>query len=118
MAEEEPIVDAGEEVAEEVEAAEEDEFVPTTGATDVKLFGKWSFDDIEVSDLSLEVSAATSVINICCSGFALCFGIAYRTFIAVNSGLHCLQGRSCHLFATHGWTVPKEAFPKGLLPHR
>jgi hypothetical protein len=51
MAEEEPIVD----VAEEVEAVEEDEFVPTTGAADVKLFGKWSFDDIEVSDLSLEV---------------------------------------------------------------
>ena len=28
-----------------------------TGATEVKLFGKWSFDDIEVRDLSLEVSA-------------------------------------------------------------
>lgn len=58
MSEEEPIVDAGEEVAEEV-AVEEEDFVPTSGATEVKLFGKWSFDDIEISDLSLEVGVAT-----------------------------------------------------------
>lgn len=47
-AEEEP-----EEVA--VEEEEEEEYVPVGGATEVKLFGKWSFDDIEVRDISLVV---------------------------------------------------------------
>lgn len=46
-AEEEPVV-----VAEE-----EEDFVPVGGATEIKLFGKWSFDDIEVRDISLVVRA-------------------------------------------------------------
>lgn len=55
--------EVGEEVAEEVEevleeaeeiAEEEDEFV-AAGAAEVKLFGKWSFNDIEIRDMSLEV---------------------------------------------------------------
>lgn len=37
---------------------EEEEFVPGGGATEVKLFGKWSFDDIEVRDISLVVREA------------------------------------------------------------
>ena len=55
---EEPIDDiVAEEEAEEVEEEieEEEEFV-AVGATEVKLFGKWSFDDIEIRDISLEVS--------------------------------------------------------------
>lgn len=39
------------------EPAEEEEFVNVGGATEVKLFGKWSFDDIEVRDISLVVSS-------------------------------------------------------------
>jgi hypothetical protein len=38
----------------EGEEPEEENFV-NAGATEVKLFGKWSFDDIEVRDLSLNV---------------------------------------------------------------
>ena len=49
----EEIVDAVEEEVEEIEE-EEEEFV-NAGATEVKLFGKWSFDDIEIRDISLEV---------------------------------------------------------------
>lgn len=45
---------------EEVEEDDEDEFV-AAGATEVKLFGKWSFDDIEIRDISLEVSAVVDV---------------------------------------------------------
>ena len=48
---EEPV----EEYAEEAEVEEEEEFV-AGGKTPVKLFGKWSFDDIEIRDISLEVS--------------------------------------------------------------
>lgn len=50
----EEVVEAVEEVVEEIEE-EEEEFV-AAGATEVKLFGKWSFDDIEIRDISLEVS--------------------------------------------------------------
>jgi len=53
---EEPVEDiVAEEEAEEVEEdlEEEEEFV-AVGATEVKLFGKWSFDDIEIRDISLE----------------------------------------------------------------
>ena len=50
-----------EEVAEEVvdaeeEAEEEDEYAYADEGTEVKLFGKWSFDDVEVRDISLVVS--------------------------------------------------------------
>jgi hypothetical protein len=34
--------------------AEEEEFVPA-GGVEIKLYGKWSFDDIEVRDISLVV---------------------------------------------------------------
>jgi small subunit ribosomal protein S5e len=52
----EEVAEAVEEVAEEAEeiAQEEDEFV-AAGASQVKLFAKWSFDDIEIRDMSLEV---------------------------------------------------------------
>ena len=49
---EEPVV---EETFEEPEA-EEEEYVTSGGATEVKLFGKWSFDEIEIRDISLEVN--------------------------------------------------------------
>ena len=54
---EEPVEDiVADEEAEEVEEDDEEEFV-AVGATEVKLFGKWSFDDIEIRDISLEVSS-------------------------------------------------------------
>ena len=34
---------------------EEDELIAVGGATEIKLFGKWAFDDIEVRDISLVV---------------------------------------------------------------
>lgn len=56
---EEPVVDPveGEEEFEEPEEVEEEEedFVQVGGGAEVKLFGKWSFDDIEVRDISLVV---------------------------------------------------------------
>jgi small subunit ribosomal protein S5e len=44
-----------EEVEEEIIEELEDEFVALGGAAEVKLFGKWSFDDIEIRDISLVV---------------------------------------------------------------
>lgn len=61
---EEPIVDTPEEVQEVEEAQEveeQEEFVQIGGAAEIKLFGKWSFDDIEVRDISLVVRTPTPV---------------------------------------------------------
>jgi small subunit ribosomal protein S5e len=56
-AEEPPVAGAasGEEPEPEENLEEEEDFAPPGGATEIKLFGKWSFDDIEVRDISLEV---------------------------------------------------------------
>ena len=53
---EEAVVDEIAEVEEEAEELdeeieEEEDFV-AVGATEVKLFGKWSFDDIEIRDIA------------------------------------------------------------------
>lgn len=52
---EEPMEDPVEEVEEGDEEEEEEEYVDVGAATEIKLFGKWSFDDIEVRDISLVV---------------------------------------------------------------
>jgi hypothetical protein len=44
----------------EIAVEEEEEYVAVGGATEVKLFGKWSFDDIEVRDISLVVRVVVS----------------------------------------------------------
>jgi len=56
---EEPMEDPVEEVEEgDDEEEEEEEYVDVGAATEIKLFGKWSFDDIEVRDISLVVRIA------------------------------------------------------------
>lgn len=61
---EETPVDIEEEVAvddvdvdDDLVGDDEDELFVESNATEVKLFGKWTFKDIEVRDLSLQVSS-------------------------------------------------------------
>ena len=53
---EEPVYEEQTEEVEEVEEAEEEEYETFDDAPEIKLFGKWSFDDVEVRDISLVVS--------------------------------------------------------------
>ena len=53
LVEEEAVEEEGEEEATLVE----DDFVVVGGAGEIKLFAKWSFDDIEIRDISLVVSS-------------------------------------------------------------
>ena len=54
--EETPYEPTTEEEEVEVEVEEEEEvFAPGSSAVEIKLFGKWSFDDIEIRDISLVV---------------------------------------------------------------
>lgn len=52
-----------EEPVEEPESEEEEDFVAVGGVTEVKLFGKWSFDDIEIRDISLVVSSSRNRVG-------------------------------------------------------
>ena len=92
------------------EEEEEEHFVAVGGATEVKLFGKWSFDDIEIRDISLVVS--TGLLN-----FRRPVCVKSNSF-GISPGLHCMQGRPCHLPSSHSWPIPEEAIPQGILPHR
>jgi hypothetical protein len=87
---EEPVA-VGEEEEEEV-AADEDEIFAGAGsgvggpaATEIKLFGKWSFDDIEIRDISLVVRVNPSQIlyleTLCI--FLLLDGIEARTHCSI-----------------------------------
>lgn len=51
---------AAEEIEEEVEEEEEEEYAAYDDTPEIKLFGKWSFEDVEVRDISLVVSLAIS----------------------------------------------------------
>ena len=62
-AEEEVVEELVEELEEEVLEEElEDEFVGVGGAAEIKLFGKWSFDDIEIRDISLVVCVVNAAM--------------------------------------------------------
>ena len=82
---EEPVEEAPVEEP-EVGEEEEEDFVAVGGATEVKLFGKWSFDDIEVRDISLVVSCISLSSHSRSAHGCLCL----PSFISL--GLHCLQG--------------------------
>jgi small subunit ribosomal protein S5e len=60
--EEELVEEVIDEVEEEIIEELEDEFVALGGAAEVKLFGKWSFDDIEIRDISLVVRPVLPVL--------------------------------------------------------
>ena len=58
-------IEVEEEAVEEEVVEKEEEFVAVGGAAEVKLFGKWSFDDIEIRDISLVVSDFDLTRRIC-----------------------------------------------------
>ena len=68
--------------------------------TEPKLFGKWTYEDVQCSDFSLKV----------------CYRI--KAIIYVFLGLHRFQELGCRVPAPHCWSLSEEAFPKGHLPHR
>ena len=62
--EETPYEPTTEEEEVEVEVEEEEEvFAPGSSAVEIKLFGKWSFDDIEIRDISLVVRTFLTTLH-------------------------------------------------------
>jgi hypothetical protein len=95
IATEEVVVDNEEDEVEEdiavaPEEEDEEEFVAISGATEIKLFGKWAFDDIEVRDISLVVRHHTTTTLIG-TRWWMCFSL---TLLEQPFGIY---GRRCHI---------------------
>lgn len=94
------------------------------GGTETKLFGKWSFSDIKVRDISLEVSDLFLSVPqnrlwgfTCCFAKCSCFMLNNFTTLTTRTGLYCLQGSTCRVLSPHGRKVPKTTIPQSQLPH-
>jgi hypothetical protein len=69
---------------------------------DVKLFGKWSLNDVEVNDISLQVTTALDVQHPTQLEFANSI---------THSGLHCSEGQVCQVPSPQCWPLPDQAIP-------
>ena len=61
-------------------------------ASQVKLFGKWNCDEVEVGDISLRVNIIFLYIN-------------YQFVIYFKIGLYTSQRQSCQIFTTYCWSL-------------
>jgi len=87
--EETPVEEEGA-VDEPIDNLDEEDDVPVSSRNEIKLFGKWSFDGIEVRDLSLVVSIHGTTIFIKRKN-AVVHSPPFLLFFT-TLGLHCLQG--------------------------
>ena len=97
---------------------------------EVKLFGKWSSEEIEVGSLLLTmlckvwgerrvlvvVNGFLPPINALIAPLELleCFLVAGDRHL--SGGLHRREGKVCHLRAAHSRKVPEEAVQEGAVP--
>lgn len=104
--EEAPVVAAAEEIEADVG------YGATTELPEIKLFGRWSCDDVDVSDMSLAVSGSMFLFdsNIETMGRVL-IGAFWFSPTRIISGLHCRQGKIRSLHTTFGWTLCGQTFP-------
>jgi hypothetical protein len=75
-------------------------------ATPVKLFGKWSLEDVEVSDLALVVSLGTFKFD---GGFV---ELQHLCFVSL-SGFPGHQGQARHLRCSHRRQIPEKVLQEG-----
>ena len=85
-------------------------------ASEVKLFGKWSFEDVEVGSdlLPTALPLLSGVLSTSVSKHMLT--IAGKRYI--TGGLYCGQAKIRCLRAAHCGPVSEEAVPQGAVPHR
>ena len=79
-----------------------------TQPLEIKLFGKYTFDDVEVGEVGMAFCAARAL-----SGRM--YSVPGHRHLP--GGLHCREAQVRHLCPTHGWPLPEEAFQEGPVPH-
>lgn len=84
---------------------------------EIKLFGKWPFDDVEVR--RRRQYARRGVGNTPLSGVeAYSCKHCWPGDRYLPGGLHRSQAQVRCVRATHRWPLPEEAVPEGAMPHR
>lgn len=68
---------------------------------DIKLFGKWSADEVQVGDISLTVCVYRSLV--CISSYN--HNILNSYISLVFSGLHCRQGKELCVSSSYCWSL-------------
>lgn len=91
--------------AEEPQEVEDVVYAPASELPEIKLFGRWSCDDVHVSDMSLAVRIYTSPHVSNANYLILIF------FIQIHSGLHCCEREICSFHTTFSWSLCRQTFP-------
>lgn len=105
--EEQPMEEAGDAAVVATEYEDDNVIAPAYELPEVKLFGRWSCDDVHVADMSLAVRVFFFFIDL------LQTKIHTSTFCL---GLHCSQRETCPLHTTFGWPICGQTFPQGTMP--
>ena len=84
-----------------------------SGPQEIKLFGKWSYDDVEVISKATRLTAGQAVERKCKLANLVAF-LGERHLIG---RLHCRQVKECSLCTSHSWTVSKEEVQESTMPN-
>lgn len=79
--------------------AAETSVIATAELPEINLFGKWNCDEVNVSDMSLQVGFSTSYLYFRLNGSEIFFFgecVSEHVFI-VCLGLYCRQGEVCQI---------------------
>jgi hypothetical protein len=74
---------------------------------DIKLFGKWAFDDVEVRCSAAALATSQHELT-----------VAFAGERHLARGLHRRQDEIRRLCSSHCWPISEEALPKGTMPYR
>ena len=76
-----------------------DDLALETSGTDIRVFGKWSGAEVQISDMSLEVK----IIEV------------EKRFLSIAIlGLHS-RSKTAEISSTFSWSLPSETFSKGFM---
>ena len=95
---------------------------------EVKLFGKWSSEDVQVGDISLAVSEYVFSSRTCrfeCQKLTFTYKSGLFVYLNCNriklcvmfTGLHCRERQIREIPASFSWSLPSETLPQGPVPH-
>ena len=85
-----------------------------SGPQEIKLFGKWSYDDVEVSSRATRLTACQAVGRQ--RNFAKSVAFIGERHLAGR--LHCRKVKECSLRTAHSWTVSEKEVQESTVPHR
>ena len=84
-----------------------------SGPQEIKLFGKWSYDDVEVL-LTCNSQALQACLLAMVGRRHCCLAVGERH---LTGGLHCSQVKECSVCTSHSWAIPEKEVQESTVPH-